>query len=599
MSGLRIAAPALRIGATLTVAAALAATVGCRCRREPSCIPCYERQAQGPLDQTGAFPVLAPQDLPLHQPVSSPDADLSVQPLTHDEPIESLPAPAGVETGSETPENAGRRLHVPPDLPGAEAGPVVLPPYAGPDDVPYKAALEQLYGGAPDVPGSPPGPPAGDEPLDLAQLQALALAHSPVVRVAAARIEQARGLALQAGAYPNPAVGYQADTVNTSNTAGYHGAYVQQTFITAGKLKLARSAAEVDLLNARLELRKARIDVATAVRAAYFEALVAREKVRIQSTLADFTEEIFRTQARLVEGGEAAAYEPLELRVFLLQARAAVVQARQSDGAAQRKLAAALGLPELPVGRLLGRPDMPIPAIDYDAARAVMLARHTELTASRNSVVQAQRLLQLALVAPRPDLDATLAVQHDDTFDPGATTVNVQVGGPIPVFNRNTGNIIAAQAKVAETQHAVSRVENALTARLADAYGRYESNRRLAQDFQPAALRDQVRTYRGIYERYHRGSEGVAFGEVIVAQQLLSTLLAQYLDLLGQQWQAVVDVAELLQVDDVYLLGEAVPVTPLPDLPAAPKGAFQEPPRTSGSSRQRAGNPTDSSPRPS
>ncbi|MBX3426343.1 MAG: hypothetical protein KF688_11740 [Pirellulales bacterium] len=78
-----------------------------------------------------------------------------------------------------------------------------------------------------------------------------------------------------------------------------------------------------------------------------------------------------------------------------------------------------------------------------------------------------------------------------------------------------------------------------------------------------------MRTYRGIYGR-HRGSEGVAFGEVIVAQQLLSTLLAQYLDLLGQQWQAVVDVAELLQVDDVYLLGEAVPVTPLPDLPAAP-----------------------------
>ncbi|MCA9235665.1 MAG: TolC family protein [Planctomycetales bacterium] len=457
-------------------------------------------------------------------------------------------------------------MNVPADLPGAEVAPLQVPPYTAANDPQRKAALAQIYNPIPSTAGSPPTPAPSGAPLDLAQLQAMAMANSPVIRVAAAEVESTRGLAIQAGAYPNPSVGYQADTVNTANTAGYHGGYVQQTFVTGGKLRLARDAAEVEHRNALLALRRARIEVATAVRRAYFEALVAREQLRIQSTLAAFAEEIYRAQVQLVGAGEAAAYEPLQMRVFVIQSRATVVQAEQRYAAARRQLAAALGLPQLPLGELIGSPDMPIPSINYNAALSTMLATHTDIAISRNNVVRAQRLLQLARVTPRPNIDTGLAVQHDYTFDPGTTTVNIQVGGPIPVFNRNTGNIISAQAKLYEAQQGIGQVENDLTGRLAEAYGRYESNRRFSQDFQPASLRDQVQTYRGVYQRYRSDAQGMSFNDVIVAQQTLSMLLNQYLMLLGDQWQAVVDVAELLQIDDIYLLGETFPVTRLPDL---------------------------------
>ena len=397
------------------------------------------------------------------------------------------------------------------------------------------------------------------------------MSNSPVIRVAAAEVESTRGLAIQAGAYPNPEIGYEADTVNTANTAGYHGGYIQQTFVTGGKLQLAEAAARVDYLNAQLTLRKARIEVATAVRTAYFKSLVAHKQLQIETSLATFTEDILRTQTHLVESGEAAAYEPLQLRVFVLQARAAVVQADQQYTAARRQLAAALGLPQLPLGELEGRPDMPIPTINYDTALGVMLANQTELAKSRNNIVQARRLLQLARVTPRPNIDTYVAIQRDYTFSPGALTYNLQVEAPIPVFNRNTGNIISTQAKLYEAQQAISQVENNLTSQLADAYSRYESNRRFIHDFQPEMLQDQVRTYRGIYERYRSDNQGIEFSDVIVAQQTLSSLLIQYLNLLGNQWQAVVDVAELLQVDDIFLLGKCLPVTTLPELGDVPQ----------------------------
>jgi cobalt-zinc-cadmium efflux system outer membrane protein len=567
---------------------ALAAAAGCRCRREPTCIPAYERRAWGALDETGGFPAARPeasaQPLPplddrAPPPMGpAPPAMREGSPPAATNTDDPASAPAGdvstlafVETIDPPPpedasEPAPSQLNVPSELPGADAAAIAVPPLGVGSDAERTAALNRIYFPLPPIGGSPPGPAEVGEPLDLGRLQALALANSPVIRVAAAEVESARGLAIQAGAYPNPELGYEADTVNTLNTAGYHGGYLQQTFVTGGKLRLARAAAEVDFINAQVALRRARIDVATAVRTAYFRALVAREQLRIQSTLARFTEEVFRTQTRLAEAGEAAVYEPLQLRVYVIQSRAAVVQAEQSYAAARRQLAAALGVPQMPLGELVGRPDMPIPTINYDAAVAVMIANHTDVASSRNKVIQAQRLLQLARVTPRPNIDTYLAVQRDYTFDPGATTVNVQVGGPIPVFNRNTGNIISAQAKLYEAEQQVLQVENDLTSQLADAYGRYESNRRFIQDFQPISLRDQVRTYRGIYERYRTDARDIQFSDVIVAQQTLSALLSQYLKLLGDQWQAVVDVAELLQIDDIYLVGETAPLPELPDL---------------------------------
>ena len=41
------------------------------------------------------------------------------------------------------------------------------------------------------------------------------------------------------------------------------------------------------------------------------------------------------------------------------------------------------------------------------------------------------------------------------------------------------------------------------------------------------------------------------FGDIVVAQQTLATLITSYIDVLNQQWQAVVDVARLMQLEDV------------------------------------------------
>jgi D-serine deaminase-like pyridoxal phosphate-dependent protein len=134
------------------------------------------------------------------------------------------------------------------------------------------------------------------------------------------------------------------------------------------------------------------------------------------------------------------------------------------------------------------------------------------------------------------------------------------------VLNRNQGNRIATRAEVVRASQQVQHTRNALTAELATAFGNYEANRQLAESFQADALRDQVRAYRGVYQRYLTDPSSVSFNDVIVAQQTVAQVLNQYLDILQSQWQSLVDIGELLQVDDLMELGPLSVVATVPDL---------------------------------
>jgi outer membrane protein TolC len=119
---------------------------------------------------------------------------------------------------------------------------------------------------------------------------------------------------------------------------------------------------------------------------------------------------------------------------------------------------------------------------------------------------------------------------------------------------------------VVRASHQVQHTRNTLRASLAEAFGKYEANRQLAESFQSDALRDQVRAYRGVYQRYLADPSSVSFNDVIVAQQTVAQVLNQYLDILESQWQSLVDIGELLQVDDLMELGPLSVVASLPDI---------------------------------
>jgi cobalt-zinc-cadmium efflux system outer membrane protein len=188
-----------------------------------------------------------------------------------------------------------------------------------------------------------------------------------------------------------------------------------------------------------------------------------------------------------------------------------------------------------------------------------MLNCHTDLISAANTVVKARYHLTLARVTPAPDVNLKLVVQKDYTTPPFATTANVEVGVPIPVWNRNQGGIHQAEAEVSKALNDIPRIRLDLLTKLADAYERYITGRQTVDTYLMRILPDQVRAYRGIVQRSQQEPDRASFGDIITAQQQLNSFLASYAAALQQQWQAAVDLAALAQLDDLYEFGAAVP----------------------------------------
>ena len=458
-------------------------------------------------------------------------------------------------------------LSLPSELPGAATEPLVVPGLRDLSADEQRKAIRNLFPALREIsPEAGAIPPSIDTRVGLESLHQLAYANHPSLRSAAANVESTRGLMIQAGLPPNPKAGYEADTVNTLYTQGYQGAYLAQTFVTARKLGLAAEAAAVDHANAVVNQRKVWVQVSSNIRRAYFQVLAARQRVRLASALYDLTGRAYNAQVDLVAAGEAAPYEPLQLRVLTTQARATLVRAEQDAIASWRILAAAIGVPDLNVTAIDGSIDCAVPNITYEEAMERLSAVHTDIQMAQNLVRKQQTLVTLADRTPIPNLDMTVVVQRDHTFEPGTNTYNLLLGGEIPVLNRNQGNRISTRADLFKAGQQVAEVRLNLTSDLAKTYGVYRANRELADSFKSEGLSDQVRAYRGVYQRYLADPNGVSFNDVIVAQQTLASVLTQYLDILQSQWQSVVDLGELLQVEDLFQMGPLSPVVPIPSL---------------------------------
>jgi cobalt-zinc-cadmium efflux system outer membrane protein len=206
---------------------------------------------------------------------------------------------------------------------------------------------------------------------------------------------------------------------------------------------------------------------------------------------------------------------------------------------------------------LAGDINISVQNLDHQAAWQWILDHHTNLIIAQNGVAKSQRLLQLAKMTPWiPDINVDASIQHDNTVAPFGTAYNLHAGIPIPLFDRNRGNIMSADAAFMRASQECNRVRDELATSLADAFARYQSQRVLLDYYRTQILQDQVQSYRAIYQRYQQDADTIDFNDVVTSQQTLASAVSTYIQALGDQWQSVVDMAGLLQLDDLSQLDQ-------------------------------------------
>jgi hypothetical protein len=140
------------------------------------------------------------------------------------------------------------------------------------------------------------------------------------------------------------------------------------------------------------------------------------------------------------------------------------------------------------------------------------------------------------------------------------------------LIDRNRGNIMVAEGDLIHQTWQFERTRDTLLATLADAYSRYDTSRKTVDFYrgvpawsttgQSGAITDQKLAFPALFERYHKTLNEVAFGDVVQAEQTLVQTYQTYVQALAALWQAVVDVSDLLEVEDLFQSGNSEPVPP-------------------------------------
>jgi len=280
------------------------------------------------------------------------------------------------------------------------------------------------------------------EPVTLAQALDRAQAGSPLVTAAEADVRAAQGRARQAGLLPNPEI--ELATENVGGTGSLTGVQAAETTLSVGqrlelggKRSARMDAAQAEVEMARLRLQIARADLAKEVREAFAQAVAARRRVDSAKNQFVRAESLQKIAATLVEAGREPPLRALRARTVMLEAVGRVRAAEADYASAQRALAALWGGSENLPEPIAGEDVPPSPLVDPTAVLDIQLAE-AEVAAA---IAAERRERSLS----RPDVTVSVGGRRLAASDETAMVVGLSM--PLGLFDRNQGNIAAANAE--------------------------------------------------------------------------------------------------------------------------------------------------------
>jgi cobalt-zinc-cadmium efflux system outer membrane protein len=399
--------------------------------------------------------------------------------------------------------------------------------------------------------------PAAPPPLCLADLEQMALRGNPTLAQAAAAVDASRGKALQAGLYPNPTIGYIGDQVGAAGTPGeLQGGFVQQTIVTAGKLRLSRAKYNQEAYEAELLALAQQYRVLNGVRMRYYELLALQRMIELNRTMVETAEESLRTTREMFNTGQANRADVLLAEVQANDARIGLLTVQNRYPALWQHLSALLGSPDLLPAPLAGHLDADGPPLDWESSLHRLLEESPELQGAQAHVVHDQITLRREKVEPVPNIQLQGAVGHN--FETGNTVAAaLQLGIKLPVWDRNQGTVQQAQADLARSQADVTRVELSLRQRLADAFNRYRTALETSHIYRDLNVPKVTEAYEVQLDMYKK--RRAPWPEVVALRRNMLEVQARYTQSLLELREAEVAICGLLLVD-----GLTVPPAPLP-----------------------------------
>jgi cobalt-zinc-cadmium efflux system outer membrane protein len=375
----------------------------------------------------------------------------------------------------------------------------------------------------------------------LADIEQLALGNNPALAEANATISKAAGLRDQVGLRPNPTLGLFAQQLADEDT-DQMGVFVQQEFVRGDKLRLNRAVYSHTTAAQRLETHAQRYRVLTDVRIRFFEAIAAQQQL-------DATRRFEAVARRGVDvaldrrkAEEGTLIDVLQSKTLLSETTLAAERSEAAYRGAWNDLAAIAGLPDSGPARLVGDLELPDSTPDWNATYQEIIAQSPELSVARTLVCEKAALLKRHRVQMVPNLTGQFGAGYDNGTDSGM--INLGLSAPIPVWNKNSGNLSAAYADYTRALEDVKRIEQGIKSRLARAAQDFEGAIASVKKYEQEIIPQATKSLELSEEAYRAGE--LDFLQVLIVRRSFYESMIRFIQAKGELAQVSANVDGLL-----------------------------------------------------
>jgi len=374
------------------------------------------------------------------------------------------------------------------------------------------------------------------EAITLEQAVGEALQKNLALLAERANIAIAEARLITARLRPNPvfsAGGDHLDLLGTGfnefNAAGPAEFSLRTDFIheRGGKRRSRVEVAQTSLSVAELEFLNAVRCLRLEVQSAFVDALLARENLALaRQNLESFNRIVDINTVRL-KAGDLAEVELIRSRLAALQQANAVRRAEIALHSALIKLQSLMGrtrfTAEIQVAGELRR-DGAVP--DLEALRQTALENRPDLRALRRDAERAAAALRLELARGKVDFTYGTEYRRQQGLAGTGNMLGFFFSAPLPVFDRNQGEIERARQEQRQTELRIRALEASIAAELENAYQQFAASRSLLERIETRML-TQAREVREIIEYSYRRGEASLL-ELLDAQRAFNDTMQAY-----------------------------------------------------------------------
>ncbi len=280
---------------------------------------------------------------------------------------------------------------------------------------------------------------SSSQTLTMDQALETAFANNPDLAAAQWEIGIAKGGRQQAGLIPNPELSWEAeDTRRNSRTTTV---MINQPIELGGKRGARIDVASRAQDAAGIELERKRNVLRADVIQAFYSSSTAQQRLLLSRQSLELAERGLRVAQGRINSGKSSPVEGTRAEVQLSEVRLELRRAERDEARAYQQLAQVMGAP-LPAFASVGDSGRSMPTVPEPSLLLDRIGETAELRLAKLQIDQREASLGLEKAQRIPDLTVSVGSQYDERERERVNVVGLSM--PIPLFNRNQGNVLAA-----------------------------------------------------------------------------------------------------------------------------------------------------------